>query len=314
MSTPSLPRDPDELAQLRAELAAQRTEIAALNARVDGTPAPRPRRRLPRRFLPLALVALLVVLTPLATFAANPFTDLTGGVHDANIGLIYDAGITKGCVPDVSYCPTDNVTRQEMASFLARTAGLGTNPPVVNAKTAQTAALATNATNAVNATNATTVGGYAPNGLVRVARNGTTSYNPLTATTYVTLTQVTLTAPSAGFIQVTGAAVVVDEGGGGQRGLFLRSRIGASVSPESIAYPGTTAHTAANTWVFPVAAGPQTIILEGTSNLFTGAQAINVGDLQLTALFVPFGSGGAGTLGSDDPPTVAPSGTDPAGR
>jgi hypothetical protein len=61
------------------------------------------------------------------------------GVHDANIQVIYDAGITKGCVPNVSYCPTANVTREEMASFLARTAGLGTNPPVVNAKTAQTA-------------------------------------------------------------------------------------------------------------------------------------------------------------------------------
>jgi len=41
------------------------------------------------------------------------------------------------------------VTRQEMASFLARAAGLGTNPPVANAKTAQTA------------TNATQLGGVA---------------------------------------------------------------------------------------------------------------------------------------------------------
>ena len=56
-----------------------------------------------------------------------------------------------------------------MASFLARTAGLGDNPPVANAKTAQTAANATNATNAQNAGNAATVGGFAPNGLVRVA-------------------------------------------------------------------------------------------------------------------------------------------------
>ena len=48
-----------------------------------------------------------------------------------------------------------------MASFIARAAGLGTNPPVANAKTAQTATnaasadTATNAINAVNATNAT---------------------------------------------------------------------------------------------------------------------------------------------------------------
>ena len=50
-----------------------------------------------------------------------------------------------------------------MASFLARTAGLGGNAPVANAKTAQTANIAQ------NAGNANTVGGYAPSGLVRVA-------------------------------------------------------------------------------------------------------------------------------------------------
>src|SRR5215212_6319057 len=49
--------------------------------------------------------------------------------HAGNIGLIYGAGITRGCVPDQEYCPTANVTREEMASFLARTAGLGSNPP-----------------------------------------------------------------------------------------------------------------------------------------------------------------------------------------
>jgi len=132
---------------------------------------PRPRRRLPRRFLPLALVALFVLLTPLSLLAAAPFNDLTGGVHDANIGLLYDAGITKGCVPNVSYCPTANVTREEMASFLARTAGLGGNPPVANAKTAQTAELATNATNAANAQTAVT------------AQTATNATNATTATT-----------------------------------------------------------------------------------------------------------------------------------
>ena len=54
-----------------------------------------------------------------------------------------------------------------MASFLARTAGLGDNPPVANAKTAVTT---TNAVTATNAGNANTVGGYEPSGLVRAAR------------------------------------------------------------------------------------------------------------------------------------------------
>ena len=121
----------EELDVLRARLAAQEAEIAALRAR-------RPRRR-PRRALPLAVVALLAALAPLAVLAAAPFDDLNpGSVHNANIAAIYAAGITTGCDPHVAYCPNGLVTREEMASFLARTAGLGGNPPVANAKTAQT--------------------------------------------------------------------------------------------------------------------------------------------------------------------------------
>ncbi len=166
----------DELVQLRAQLAEQEARFTARLAHLE-RPRRVPRRHLRGRFLPLALVALLVVLTPLALLAASPFNDLTGGVHDANIGLLYDAGITRGCVPDVSYCPTDTVTRQEMASFLARTAGLGTNPPVVNAKTAQTAALATNATNAVNAQTATNATNATHAGSADTATNATTATN-----------------------------------------------------------------------------------------------------------------------------------------
>jgi hypothetical protein len=106
------------------------------------------RRRLPRRAVAVLLVALLVAVVPLATLAAGPFSDLnTGSVHNPNIQAIAAVGITTGCNPpeNTEYCPNDLVTREQMASFLARTAGLGGNPPVANARTAQTA------TNAVNA-------------------------------------------------------------------------------------------------------------------------------------------------------------------
>ncbi len=145
-------------AQLPAETRAALVREITARVRAELAAAPPPPRghpRRPRRALAVLLAALLLVTVPLATRAAIPFNDLSGGVHDANIGLIYDAGITRGCVPNVSYCPTANVTREEMASFLARTAGLGTNPPVVNAKTAQTAGSATNAMNATNAAHAT---------------------------------------------------------------------------------------------------------------------------------------------------------------
>lgn len=94
----------------------------------------------------------MLALVPFSLLAANPFTDLVAdSSYNADIDAIYNAGVTKGCEPPdyVSYCPTANVTRQEMASFLARLGGLGSNPPVTNAATLQ---------------------GYAPSGLVRVAR------------------------------------------------------------------------------------------------------------------------------------------------
>ena len=94
-----------ELDQLRTQLAAQQAELAALRRAVH---AHDPRRlpRLPRRFLPLALVAVLLLLTPLSLLAANPFTDLqSGSVHNANIDLIYNAGITTRLRPKSAILP-----------------------------------------------------------------------------------------------------------------------------------------------------------------------------------------------------------------
>jgi hypothetical protein len=94
---------------------------------------------------------------PLGLFAAGPFGVLDpASPHNEDIEAIRQAGITKGCDPPefASYCPKANVTREEMASFLARTAGLGANPPVANALTAVSAQNAISATNATNATNA----------------------------------------------------------------------------------------------------------------------------------------------------------------
>ena len=47
------------------------------------------------------------------------FSDDDGIGHEANINKLADAQITLGCGGD-SYCPSDPVTRAEMASFLAR--------------------------------------------------------------------------------------------------------------------------------------------------------------------------------------------------
>jgi hypothetical protein len=139
MATGSLAELRDLLTAQELRLAAQETANTALRAQIatllPGNLSNRRSHRT-RHMLASALLALLIALVPLGLLAANPFTDLTGGPHDNDIDLIYNAGITKGCTA-TEYCPTEDVTREEMASFLARTAGLGNNPPVVNAKTLQ---------------------------------------------------------------------------------------------------------------------------------------------------------------------------------
>ena len=48
-----------------------------------------------------------------------PFRDDEGSVHEADIVTISDAGITRGCGPEL-YCPSGTVTRWQMALFLTR--------------------------------------------------------------------------------------------------------------------------------------------------------------------------------------------------
>src|SRR5262245_20693990 len=89
----------------------------------------RPRRRW-WRVPAMLLCAALLAAVPAGVLGAN-FVDLNpGSGHNPNINAIADAGISKGCSDSTHYCPNDLVTREQMASFLARTAGLGGNPPV----------------------------------------------------------------------------------------------------------------------------------------------------------------------------------------
>lgn len=62
----------------------------------------------------------------LALTATGPFNDLSGSIHTNNINAIAAAGIALGCNPPENdrFCPTDRVTRGQMASFLTRAIGL----------------------------------------------------------------------------------------------------------------------------------------------------------------------------------------------
>ena len=47
------------------------------------------------------------------------FTDDTNSIFQNEINALAESGITTGCTP-TTYCPADNVTRGQMAAFLAR--------------------------------------------------------------------------------------------------------------------------------------------------------------------------------------------------
>jgi hypothetical protein len=59
---------------------------------------------------------------PLLTNWGGQFWDDEGSVHEANIDIMYNEGITRGCNPpdNDKFCPTREVTRGEMAAFLRR--------------------------------------------------------------------------------------------------------------------------------------------------------------------------------------------------
>ncbi len=293
-----------ELVTLRRELArqhlaqlAQREALARLQRTLPARPAHRwgPLRR---RFVAAPFLALVLALVPLAIFAAEPFADLNpGGVHNGNIAAVAAVGITKGCDADaLRYCPNDPVNREQMASFLARTAGLGGNPPVANALTS------VSAQTAAQATNASALDGYQANGLVRVGKGDTTLSLLLTASKQV-YTSLTLIAPSPGFVLVNGA---VDFRRGGSltcpcNGVAELYHVQANASSRPHGATLINLHGArgavALTYVFPVSAGSQTFQVRVLK--INDQDIISNGDTyaeygEITALFVPFdGTGSA---------------------
>lgn len=79
-----------------------------------------------RVWLVMALVAGMVAGAAPAMAEHIPpngyFSDDDGTVHERNIDALRAAGITKGCNPPTNsrFCPYNNVTRAEMATFLVR--------------------------------------------------------------------------------------------------------------------------------------------------------------------------------------------------
>lgn len=72
------------------------------------------------------MAAFLARALDLPAASTDYFTDDDGSVFESDINKVAKAGITKGCNPpaNTNYCPTDLVTRGQMAAFLVRALGL----------------------------------------------------------------------------------------------------------------------------------------------------------------------------------------------
>lgn len=255
------------------DIQTMRRELATLQREV------RRQRRTTRRAVVVAVVAIiLAAIAPLSVLGAN-FLDLnSNSPHNGNINAIADAGITRGCNPPDynAYCPNNLVTREEMASFLARTAGLGGNAPVANAAY---------------------LNGFSANALVRVNGAGREPVIAL-AGGAKTITSATITAPTAGYVYATGA-VSFAAGNNGYTALVY-ARVGDATA-NLVSFPlfqfvgfasgANAAGAMSPTSVFRVGPGTRTFYLE--SGISDGAGNPVAGSGNLSLLFVPFGPGGA---------------------
>ncbi|MFP4149381.1 MAG: S-layer homology domain-containing protein, partial [Nitriliruptoraceae bacterium] len=64
--------------------------------------------------------SMLARALDLEPVADGPFTDIAGSTHEQQINAIHAAGIVNGCEDEEAFCATDPLTREQLATMLAR--------------------------------------------------------------------------------------------------------------------------------------------------------------------------------------------------
>ena len=84
----------------------------------------------------MVLMAVLLVI-PVVALAGAVFDDVSdGSTHIDGITFMKTSGVSVGCDALNNYCPKDNVTREQMGTFMYRLSGNDpATPPSVNADT-----------------------------------------------------------------------------------------------------------------------------------------------------------------------------------
>lgn len=80
------------------------------------------------------MASFMVRAFALPATTVDYFTDDDGSVHEADINALFEAGVTKGCNPPTNdhFCPTLEVSREQMAAFLTRAKGYVDDDPAVD--------------------------------------------------------------------------------------------------------------------------------------------------------------------------------------
>ena len=112
------------------------------------------------------VVATVLGLSPRPASAATPFTDIATSTFKSDIDWMYNEGVTAGCAPTL-FCPTDEVTRGQMASFLVRMFDLpSTSTDYFSDDDGTTHEANINRLRAAGITTGCAVGAYCPNDTV----------------------------------------------------------------------------------------------------------------------------------------------------
>jgi hypothetical protein len=242
----------------------------------------------------ITVLIALVLAFPVGALASHQFADVpTGSTFHGDIDALVDAGVTAGCGSG-NYCPNDPVTRGQMAAFMNRLGALAPGRvPVVNADR---------------------LDGYHANALSRVAQT-TSSTQILLNSATTTLSTVTINAPTAGFVHVTGTltAYSFDAGCGCEVIAWINAGGGTNQGQQNEVVDSSGADVASISlqYVFPVSPGSRTFHLVARNEDAAAGDA-TAQYRQLVATFTPFGSTGGTTLGATDEAGGADAGT-PAG-
>ncbi len=230
-----------------------------------------------------ATVALMAI--PLAAYANNVFNDVDdASVHIDGITYMSTSGVSVGCDASGNYCPSDNVTRAQMGTFMYRLSG---NDPAT-----------------APSVNADQVDGLDANELTSgVAFSVETNSASLTGGVEV-IGEATINAPTDGFAIVMGSATswAVHSNGTGDLAKFTISASATAQDDDQLdgffqipdnAPTGWYRSAWAEQRVYPVSAGESTFY--AIAEELSGDVAYD--DVTLTVLFVPTSLGDVATFG-----------------